>query len=229
MVIGAVWAAWRLWRTPSVTSFGIVVAAAAFLPVANLLFPTGIVLAERTLYAPSIGIALAIGAAASVIGTRWPAAPVAVLGVWAGVAGSLTAREAERWHDSRRVFETMTQRNPSSYLGWWYLGMERTREGDSRGGLDAFAQSIADFDADPRVLFAGAQRAIVVGDTTRALLWLDRAIDVSPADRRARAARINLALVRGDTTRARRLLDDGLAREPDQRIWQQQRARLAPR
>ena len=37
--------------------------AIAFLPVSNLLFSTGVLLAERTLYLPSVGLALAAGAA----------------------------------------------------------------------------------------------------------------------------------------------------------------------
>jgi hypothetical protein len=62
----ALWAtvlvlAWR--RGRRVEAFGLGWIAIAFLPVANLLFPVGILLAERTLYLPSVGLALAAGAA----------------------------------------------------------------------------------------------------------------------------------------------------------------------
>src|SRR4029078_2303538 len=52
----------RKWA-PSV-SFGIAWAAIALLPVSNIV-PTGVVLAERTLFLPSIGFVLAVGPVAA--------------------------------------------------------------------------------------------------------------------------------------------------------------------
>jgi hypothetical protein len=53
--------AWRKGR--KIEAFGLGWIAIAFLPVSNLLFSTGVLLAERTLYLPSVGLALAAGAA----------------------------------------------------------------------------------------------------------------------------------------------------------------------
>ncbi len=47
--------AWRRHRT---ASLGLLIILAAWLPTSNLLFPTGIVLSERTLYLPSVGLVL---------------------------------------------------------------------------------------------------------------------------------------------------------------------------
>lgn len=47
--------AWRRHRT---ASLGLLIVLAAWLPTANLLFPTGIALSERTLYFPSVGLVL---------------------------------------------------------------------------------------------------------------------------------------------------------------------------
>jgi tetratricopeptide (TPR) repeat protein len=49
-------------RTAPVVTFGLLWLGIALLPVSNLLIPTGIILAERTLYLPSIGFLLAAGA-----------------------------------------------------------------------------------------------------------------------------------------------------------------------
>ncbi|HEY6174438.1 MAG TPA: hypothetical protein VIX73_08350, partial [Kofleriaceae bacterium] len=57
---GLLWLAWR--RGRRVEAFGLGWIAIAFLPVANLFFPTGVLVAERTLYLPSVGLALAAGA-----------------------------------------------------------------------------------------------------------------------------------------------------------------------
>ena len=52
--------AWR--RGRRMEAFGLGWIAVALLPVANLVFPVGVLIAERTLYMPSAGLALAVGA-----------------------------------------------------------------------------------------------------------------------------------------------------------------------
>ena len=49
-------------RTAPVATFGIIWVAIALFPVSNVLVPTGIVLAERTLYLASVGFLLIVGA-----------------------------------------------------------------------------------------------------------------------------------------------------------------------
>jgi hypothetical protein len=49
-------------RTAPVVTFGIIWVAIALFPVSNVLVPTGIVLAERTLYLASVGFLLIVGA-----------------------------------------------------------------------------------------------------------------------------------------------------------------------
>jgi hypothetical protein len=56
--------AWR--RAPMIT-FGILWCAIALFPVHNVLVPTGIVLAERTLFLPSVGVVLALAGTAALV------------------------------------------------------------------------------------------------------------------------------------------------------------------
>jgi hypothetical protein len=63
-LVAAVATWWLTRRRAPVVSFGIAWAALALLPVSNVLVPTGIVLAERTLLLPSAGAMLAIAAGA---------------------------------------------------------------------------------------------------------------------------------------------------------------------
>src|SRR2546425_4891246 len=75
----ALWAwllvmAWR--RQRRLETYGLGWIAIAFLPVSNLLFSTGVLLAERTLYLPSVGLALAAGAG---LARRPPLAPSSVV------------------------------------------------------------------------------------------------------------------------------------------------------
>jgi hypothetical protein len=71
VVVGGALVAWRVRRVAPVATFGIAWCAVTLLPVSNIV-PTGIMLAERTLYVPSIGFLLAVAALASqaVAGTR---------------------------------------------------------------------------------------------------------------------------------------------------------------
>ena len=50
---------WATLRRAPVVAFGITWMAVTLFPVANLVVPTGIVLAERTLFLPSVGFVLA--------------------------------------------------------------------------------------------------------------------------------------------------------------------------
>lgn len=59
--------AWRLRRRAPAFSFAVAWCAVALAPVSNVLIPTGIVLAERTLFLPSIGFCLGVGALAELV------------------------------------------------------------------------------------------------------------------------------------------------------------------
>jgi hypothetical protein len=61
LLVGAILAAWLARSRAPVFTFGLWWTAVALLPVSNVLIPTGILLEERTLFLPSIGILLAAG------------------------------------------------------------------------------------------------------------------------------------------------------------------------
>ncbi|HEV8149030.1 MAG TPA: glycosyltransferase family 39 protein, partial [Gemmatimonadales bacterium] len=61
IVLAGAAAAWLARRRAPVVSFGLLWMGVALFPVSNLLVPIGIVLAERTLFLPSIGFVLLLG------------------------------------------------------------------------------------------------------------------------------------------------------------------------
>lgn len=63
LIISAVAAVWYTRRRAPLVAFGITWCGVALFPVSNLLLPTAILLAERTMFLPSVGALLAIGAA----------------------------------------------------------------------------------------------------------------------------------------------------------------------
>ena len=84
-------------------------------PVSNVLFASGVLLAERTLYLPSVGLCLAVGAIADrFVRTR----PAAVAIVAAAAIVMLAARTWTRtpvWRDDRAFLLTLLADHPESY------------------------------------------------------------------------------------------------------------------
>ena len=116
-------------RRHAAASFGMLWAAIAILPVSNLLVPTGIALAERTLFLPSVGVVLALGAGLAAIAARLDgAAPrirlaslaALVLLVLAGAARS--AFRYRIWHDTLTFTQRTVEDAPTSYRARAALG-----------------------------------------------------------------------------------------------------------
>jgi 4-amino-4-deoxy-L-arabinose transferase-like glycosyltransferase len=121
LVLAAATIAYVARRRAPVVTFGLTWCAVALFPVSNMVVPTGIVLAERTLFLPSVGFLLAIGGGAEYLLTRveWPIArarPVLV-----GALGVLTllgiARSAERqrvWRNTAHLWAVTARDAPRS-------------------------------------------------------------------------------------------------------------------
>jgi hypothetical protein len=118
----------------------------AFFPASNLLVPTGQVLAERTLYLPSVGIALCIGLLADAILQRLPRIPyvarrmLVLVGTAACIVGAvlavgITATRAHVWGNHERLFAQMIEADSASHRGYWLLGMARRDQGRREDAL----------------------------------------------------------------------------------------------
>ena len=68
LVLIAAAGAWIARKRAPVASFGFLWAGLALLPVSNVIVPTGVMLAERTLFLPSMGFLLAVG---GILGAVW--------------------------------------------------------------------------------------------------------------------------------------------------------------
>lgn len=234
--------AWRPSRWTWAALFGV----ATFAPVSNLLVHTGVVLADRTLYGPSIGASLLLGGAlgtllqwtraedgqSGVTRRAWPVVrrgPQVTVGAAATylMIASLTytLQTVSVWHDSRSVFTAMIDRSPTSYRGYYLLGgYDRTHNPERAVAVWGDAQrnystAINLFDGDPGLLYEAAINALELGDTTRALSWLGQSVEHDPHQTRARTTLILLRLRRHEAGPAQSLLQAGLALQPDQRAW----------
>ncbi len=194
--------AWR--RRRRVEALGLAWIAIAYLPVANLLFPSGVLVAERTLYAPSIGLALALGAWLARLELR-RAALVAGLLLLAG--GVRSAVRVPVWHDDLSVVLSILGDSPASYRGPQYTAMSLQARRMPERALEDYLIAFQIFDRDSRVLIGAADAAWTLHRSALADSLMDQA--------RARCGRCEAslrnqaaaALVRGDTAVADSLLN----------------------
>jgi hypothetical protein len=156
-----------------VISFGICFTALTLLPSSNFVLPAGIVLAERTLFLPSVGAMLVVGAlvlvAAETMRARLDNARIASLGVWAAAALILVAggvRSASRtkvWHDNDVLLRQTVLDAPLSYHAHYMLGGWDFEKKQLRVGEVELKKALSLFPYDPYMAFGLAQQYSSVG------------------------------------------------------------------
>lgn len=135
IVVLALWsrAIVRSWRTQRVAAYALLFVPLALAPVSNVLFPTGVALAERTLYLPSIGVCLGAGWLFGRIGDRSRNVAV-ILGLCLLSLGAIrTWTRTPVWHDSRTFFLRLLEDHPESYRAHWIAGRALHAAGDVDG------------------------------------------------------------------------------------------------
>ena len=140
------------WRRPEMgpgretgraASFGIVWFLVAISPTSNTVFLSGVLLAERTLYLPSVGLAAATGwlfvrLARDRRRLAWGALAVCV------VASSVrTWTRNPEWRDTDTVFTVLMRDYPYAGRAQWALGDQFMRAGQPSQALRAYAASIS--------------------------------------------------------------------------------------
>lgn len=159
----AIWAgllvlAWR--RGRRIEAFGLGWIAIAFLPVANLLFPIGVLLAERTLYLPSVGLATAAGAALARLSPERFRIVLALLVIAGGVRSAL---RVPVWRDDRAATLSILEDSPNSYRGPARMAALYQSRREPERALAALRVAIGTFNRDPTLYIAAADAAFTTG------------------------------------------------------------------
>jgi len=128
-------------RRAPVVAFGLAWFALLIAPVSNVLLPTGILLAERTLYLPSAGamLALALGVDALYArlradGSRLHVAPPLLCALILGLGVARSSARNPFWHDSDSAFAQMVVDAPLNFKAHYANGgqlFERRRGKDA--------------------------------------------------------------------------------------------------
>ncbi len=155
--------AWK--RGRKLEAFGLGWIGVAFLPVANLLYPAGFYLAERTLYLPSAGLLLAASAALSRLPPERVRLVVAILCL---LGGARTALRVPTWHDDNAITQSILEDSPESYGGPVRMaGVYLDRHEPAKALAAArIAAGIAPY--DPWVYATGTVAALALGDSRAA-------------------------------------------------------------
>ena len=128
-----------------------------YLPASNLITSVGLFLSDRTLFGPTVGVALALAWAIDRASPRArPALLVACAAVimhdaWVGV------RYSAVWSSHRTLWERLVETSPTEYRGYQLLGIDAREHGDTARALPLLARAFAMEPRDRRVRFEYGQ------------------------------------------------------------------------
>lgn len=201
-------------------SFGLAWCLLGLFPVSNVLIPTGILLAERTLFLPSIGFVIAVGGAVTYVSATWAtfaarARTAAAVAMIALVILAI-ARSAERqrvWHDSATLTLASIDDAPRSWRVQQAYGDMLFRERRPAEAIAAFRRSIdlAPSPWQPRNYLAAQLR--LIGDDSDAVMLLRVSQQEDPRQIQTVAALGPALIGAGRYLEAKQLADSVIAAE----------------
>jgi hypothetical protein len=220
VVLGAlVLVVWGRRRAPAL-AFGAGVAAVTYLPTSNLLLPSGIVLAERSLYeAVALVAAAAAVAGVAVVRRRGSRAATVALGLVVLALSARTLARLPAWRDNRSYLLTLLIEHPESYRAHYSAAAVIAGLGDTAGARRQYDLADSLFARDPHLQGNRAFFLLSLGDSTRAdsLARLARARD--PRERLALRVQVALAVGRGRAAEAHRLADSAIGWHREEQDW----------
>jgi len=157
--VGTLIVAWK--RGRKLEAFGLGWTGIALLPVANLLYPAGFYLAERTLYLPSAGLVLAAAAWLGRLPRERLRPLTAALVLLGGVRSAL---RVPVWRDDAHVTRSILRDSPQSYVGHKrMIGLFLDRHQPALA-LDAARVAARLHQRDAGVYVTGSVAAFAAGD-----------------------------------------------------------------
>jgi hypothetical protein len=189
-------------------SFAALATALCCLPTSNLVFASGVVLAERNLYVAVLLVAVAAGYASLYGGLRWGSRPIDIAVV--ALALILAATSFGRlgtWRDNRSFLLTLLADHPESHHAHASAAAVLAGLRDTAGARHEYARAESLFAGDPHFNAAYALYLAGQRDTIAARVLADRARDFLPRENVALRAQFLVALERGDRARALALAD----------------------
>ncbi len=149
--------AWR--RGHTMEAFGLGWIAISYLPVANLLVPIGVLIADRALYLPSVGLAVAGGAW---LARLQPSRRTVVVAALVAAGAVRTALRVPVWRNDNTVTLSILEDSPGSYLGPQFTASILLRAGQAARALGYYREATRIYPYDPRNLLGAADAALTL-------------------------------------------------------------------
>ena len=213
----------RSWRVAPWAAFAAAWMVVTILPVSNLVVSSGTVLGERTLYLPSVAVAIVVAGALAHVATRHPAF---LRQAWVGVAVVVTVfliRSVLRnpsWFDSFTVMNTLALEHPESWRSHRSRAEGLVRAGELDTALEEYEEALALVPLDYSLLSEAGEVYLRQGRWLRAEELLATAVTTDPDRPTAYRLLAQLYLVAGDGRKAHGTALAGLAHwGTDRQLW----------
>ncbi|MBW3553403.1 MAG: hypothetical protein KY466_07835, partial [Gemmatimonadetes bacterium] len=213
------------WRVAPLVAAGIGWFAVVVLPVSNLFFSIGIVLAERTLYLPSVGLSIAAAGVTALLLERRPAAARGAALVGAMLLLLLAGRTWTRtptWESSATVLATLAAEHPESFRVQWVAADRLLRAGRREEGLERFRLALEMMPAHYQLRFQYARALLTAGRLTEAAGQLELASRLIPEHPEAAILLAAVLVQLEQWEKALDVAEDAAGRFPEHRgAWHQ--------
>jgi hypothetical protein len=211
-------------RAPAVP-FGLLWTGAALLPISNLIVPTGILMAERTLFLPSVGFLIAVGGFCSELRasprriTRHAAAYAVAALVLLGVGRS--ALRYPDWRNHLHFWAQATRDAPLSHKAHYAYGQLLYLSGRRAEGLGEYYKAVSLAPAEFSLQRELGDLFRLRGQCGPALYWYAESLAVEPLQGSVQLSRISCLVQMGRLEEAQREAATvgvgGAAAEPEPR------------
>lgn len=148
----------------AVLGFGVVWVVVTISPVSNVLFVSGVLVAERTLYLPSVGVAAVMGAGLVALARFRIFSGVALSAALLLFFSIRTWTRTPVWDDTFTVFAHMIVDQPESGRSQWVLGDMRRGQGREAEAREAYRKAVGLLDRSYRLLVEVGWDAAEAGD-----------------------------------------------------------------
>lgn len=214
VLVGAV--AWRSGRP--LLALGALWFPITILPVSNLLVPIGVLVAERTLYLPSLAVSILVsGAVMAASRTRLAARRMALAAFCVALVlfGLRTALRAPVWDSTDRVMIALVEDRPDAFRGRWHMARMARSQGQTVHAMREYDAAIAIWPHRQSLVLEATAFAAEQGRAERAFELAQLAASQWPDDLAVLRVLAGTALDTREYGVARDAIRAGLALEPD--------------
>lgn len=188
------------WARARLVAVGVLWFAGTVLPVSGLLISTGFPLAERTLYLPSAGLAVALAGIAPAIRARGPAAvrlAAAALAVLLLAGAARTWIQNPVWRDTGSVMAHLAATEPTNFRILWLEAASLRAEGRRPEAVRRLETALAMVPGSYGLRLEYGNELFLDGRYAAAAAQFDTARHIAPHRRRAHLFYVQSALLAG--------------------------------